>query len=84
MNKLSELKSSKLTYLAEAIGESADSECVRKVLLPLLQHRDAVVREGAVYGLSNHIDEAVRRELQSVAEYDYSPAVRTAAREALE
>lgn len=78
------LKVTDLTFAAEAVGRFQNSILVRAVLLPLLRHPSAVVREGAVYGISNHLDMASRQELERVARDDASPGVRTAARDALE
>jgi HEAT repeat protein len=72
-----------LTFAAEIAGKLSDSEAVRRTLLPLLMHDDAVVREGAVYGLALHADETVRAALIRHSASDPSPAVRQAATDAL-
>jgi hypothetical protein len=77
------LKPSDLTFAAEALGRSNIGLLVRPVLQPLLSHFSAVVREGAIYGLQRHMDEAVRATLGIVAKDDSSPAVRMAAEDAL-
>lgn len=77
------LETSDLTFAAEALGRSNMGWLVRHALTPLLRHASAVVREGAVYGLQKHIDHEVRAALELVSRSDASPAVRTAAEDAL-
>ena len=55
-----QLAAADLTFAAEILGNSKDHELVRTVLTPLLSHVEAVVREGAIYGLTNHLDPATR------------------------
>lgn len=78
------LRPSDLTFAAEAAGKVADSTLVVRPLFLLLNHPSPLVREGAVYGLSNHLSEQVIERLREVAERDPSPGVREAAGEALE
>lgn len=78
------LRPADLTFAAEALGRSSDSALVRSTLVDLLCHESAVVREGAIYGLSNHLDDAVRALLQRIAAEDPSTAVRDVARDAYE
>lgn len=73
-----------LTFAAEVLGQSDDGDLVRKTLLPLLSHPEAVVREGAIYGISRHLDASIRDELRRLVVGDGSEAVRTAAQDALE
>lgn len=77
------LSNADLTFAAEIAGSIDDSESVRAALLPLLKHADSVVREGAIYGLAEHLDGPTRARLRRLAENDPSPAVRTVARDAL-
>lgn len=70
---------SELTYAAERVGDWADSALVRATLLPLLDHTSAVVREGAIIGLSNHVDRIVRSRLLRLAVDDPNSAVRESA-----
>jgi len=73
-----------LTRAAEKIGERMeDSDMVRKHLLPLLHHEVGVVREGAIYGLTYHLNDKVRQELTRMAKEDRSPAIREVAQDAL-
>lgn len=72
-----------LTYAAEIAGIIDDPMAVQEALLPLLDHQDAVVREGAIYGLASHLDALVRVKLRSIALADTSQAVREAAKSAL-
>jgi hypothetical protein len=72
-----------MSFAAEAIGERVDAPV--DLLLSLLSHDDAVVREGAVYGLDDHHDRCgVAEALARLANGDPSPGVRWAAAEALE
>jgi len=77
------LAAADLTFAAEALGRSNMGWLVRHALKPLLTHASSVVREGAIYGLQKHIDADIRAALQVVADGDSSPAVRTAAEDAL-
>lgn len=77
------LVDSDLTFAAEALGQSDLGWLVRDTLRPLLNHASAVVREGAIYGLQKHIDVEVRGELEKISKGDDSPAVQTAAQDAL-
>ena len=72
-----------LTFAAEIAGRLSDGAAVRRTLLPLLMHDDAVVREGAIYGLALHADETVRAALIRNSACDPSPAVRQAAADTL-
>jgi HEAT repeat protein len=73
------------TFAAEAAGGIELSAAAVPSLLPLLEHPSAVVREGAVYGLANHLDYAgVREQLGLVASGDVSPGVRRAALDTLD
>lgn len=73
-----------LTFAAEISGRIADSQGVRLVLVPLLDHPHALVREGAIYGLLEHVDPDVLGELTTLAERDPSPGVRQAATNTLD
>ena len=79
----SALKVADLTFAAEAVGRCKDSTLVRVALQPLLRHASPVVREGAIYGIANHLDLSSRRELERLAGEDASPGVRAAATDAL-
>jgi hypothetical protein len=74
----------RLTFAAEAMGFLEDSTIVKRILLPLLSHPSALVREGAVYGISRHIDANVSEVLRNLSKSDPSPGVREAATEALD
>jgi HEAT repeat protein len=78
------LRPTDLTFAAEIAGQLLDSSEARGILRPLLDHGDAVVREGAIYGLARHVDQAVRTELSRLVTSDLSPAVRQAAADTLE
>ncbi len=80
------LTSPQLSFAAEAAGLITDSSLVMRFLMSLAEsHPSAPVREGAVYGLERHLDHSdeARSMLRAVAEADVSPAVRSAARDAL-
>ncbi len=77
------LASADLTFAAEALGRTTNSDRVRRVLVPLLKHPSAIVREGAIYGLQLHLNPQTREALAAVAASDPSEGVRTAALDAL-
>lgn len=81
---LEKLAPADLTFAAEIAGRLADSDAVRRTLVPLLDQQEAVVREGAIYGLTRHLDQEVRERLLELAAKDPSAAVRTAAADALD
>lgn len=73
-----------LTFIAEALGSVAEKDAV-PVLLALLQHPSALVREGAVYGIRQFIQRNdVFDALKSIATNDPSNGVREAATETVE
>jgi HEAT repeat protein len=78
------LRPTDLTFAAEIAGQLQNSTHVRAVLRRLLAHADALVREGAIYGLARHVDPPVREELRHLASSDPSPAVRQAAADTLD
>jgi hypothetical protein len=73
------LEASDLTFAAEHMGNCEDTALVKKTLIPLLNHNEAVVREGAIYGLANHLDSVVKYKLFKISKIDKSTAVREAA-----
>ena len=77
-------KPTTLTFAAEIAGQCQDSAKVRAALWPLLFHTSRLVREGAIYGISNHRDSEINERLRSIASSDESPGVRSAAKEALD
>lgn len=79
------LSSADLTFAAEAAGELIVlGERVRDILVALLYHADAVVREGVLYGLAmGSISHEHRERIAKLAESDPSPGVRQAASEVL-
>jgi len=68
-----------LTYAAERLGSVDDSAAVRRALRPLLRHRCATVREGAIYGLERHLDGDLVTKLFRMAMEDSNTAVREVA-----
>ena len=71
---------SRLSFAAEIAGRQLPSEKVIPILLTLAGHAEPVVREGALYGLSFHLDdEVVRTTISSIASSDTSEAVRSVA-----
>lgn len=77
------LKDTDLTFAAEAIGRIRDHSLAVPALRHLLAHPAAVVREGALYGLSRHLTAEVERLIGSVAESDNDPCIREVARDIL-
>jgi hypothetical protein len=78
------LVAANLTFAAEIAGRIENSALVRSALLPLLEHGDPVVREGALYGLAKHMDEETRRRVLQVGANDPNLEVRQAANDFLE
>ena len=76
----------RLTYAAEILGRDVDTSAVAAMLREIVQtHPSPLVREGAVLGLSHHLQRiGVRDTLHRAAANDPSPGVRRAAAEALE
>ena len=68
---------------AEQAGMVADRAGAIEALTVLLTHKSAVVREGAIYGLTPHLEYYVE-QLRQMSEQDPSPGIRDAAAEALE
>lgn len=81
----SSLRPALLTFAAEAAGRIANTALVVNALLPLLAHADAVVREGAIYGLSPHLEASLeaREALRTMLAREPSPGVKAALNEAL-
>jgi hypothetical protein len=76
---------SSLTFAAEILGRHDADAVFSKVLIDLLRHPSAVVREGAVYGLGCYrptLELRVTLELTSTT--DTSPGVRAAAQDMLD
>jgi hypothetical protein len=73
-----------LTFAAEIAGKTLDGRAVRAALVPLLHHENALVREGAIYGLRAHTDDKVVEKLRRLASDDVSPGVRQAANDTLD
>lgn len=74
----------KIVVALEILGECNDSDLVRATLLPFLNHENEEIREGAIYGLWEHLDDAVRCELLRLARFDPSNDVRGTANAALD
>jgi hypothetical protein len=73
------LDNTELSLAAEAIGRADDAVLVRRTLVPLLKHRTALVREGAIYGLAELGSNDVRSAIATLARKDEHPGVRRAA-----
>ena len=88
------LSAGHLTHALEILGTCGLlSETVVIFLIDYLKHSSPIVREGAVEGLVPYLDhpeapsrvkEAISERIEKVAQDDWSPGVREAAREALE
>jgi hypothetical protein len=50
----------------------------------LLDHENAIVREGAIYGLRGHLDQEAAARVRALAEADVSPAIRQVAADTLD
>jgi hypothetical protein len=74
-----QLDSTLLTFAAEIAGRNLPSKRVVPLLLDLLRHERALVREGALYGLRDHSGELITAEIRRLAETDTSPGVRLVA-----
>ena len=73
-----------LTHAYEALGMDPSDEAT-KVLLDGLKSRSALVREGAIYGLTSRVGvPGVRAVLEKIAKNDPSTEVRAAAQGALD
>jgi hypothetical protein len=72
-----------LTYAAEHAG-GMPTEKAEGPLLALLQHPSALVREGALLGIAEHMTPRVRFAVTSVALNDGNKAVRSLATSLLE
>lgn len=78
------LKPSSLTFAAETLGQAPLQENFLVLLLDLLKHTSPIVREGAIYGLTNYLsDNRVQVQLRHMADHDVNEEVCEAAREAL-
>lgn len=75
------LQASELTFLAESLGMRAPPPL--RYLAALARHADPVVREGVVYGLAPHASTPRAAEVLLSMLDDLSPAVRTAAKDAI-
>ena len=64
------LEPCELTFAVELIGDLPKS---KPILLDLLYHPDAVVREGVLYGLAKNLDDEVKNKIASID--DPSPAI---------
>jgi len=73
------LDDTELSLAAEAIGRAEDEKLVRQTLVPMLKHRSALVREGAIYGLAELGSNEVRSAIATTAKNDKHPGVRRAA-----
>jgi hypothetical protein len=95
MKAMAAVEPDRLVALLPALGEvdlTFAAECLKEVpwdvagpaLLRLLQHKQAIVREGALYGLAGHSEREDVREAVREALSDDAPGIRAAAEEWLE
>lgn len=77
------LQPSVLTYAAEFAGNISNSKRVRKALTPLLDHSSPMVREGALYGLADHLDSELKKVIAEIVRHDKSPGVKSTAEDIL-
>lgn len=78
-----------LTFGAELLGDIADERIVLPTLRQLLKHINAIVREGAVMGVSSFYMEKkppqdIIERLRAIANSDPSPSLRGDAKAVLE
>lgn len=78
-----ELSPGSLTHAADIAGNIIKGPEIVFVLLNLLKHESPIVREGAVIGLSTHLDNAVRTALKDHLSNETSHGVRTTIDEVL-
>jgi hypothetical protein len=73
-----------LTFAAESLGQVKTPRSTA-LLGRLLDHEDAVVREGALYGLSAHeLSEWLYLKIARMVTNDPSPAIREVAKDCLD
>jgi len=80
---MGKLESVDLTLAAESLGHISIGDVARRALIPLLDHSDAMVREGAIYGLRKHANAETRARLARMVTSDPSCEVRQVASDAL-
>ena len=79
------LGSGHLTFAAEELKNIHTSKLVVDTLITLSNHKEAVVREGAVYGMYGHLnDSQVVKRLLEMAYNDSSIGVKQAAKDILD
>jgi len=85
LNMIDDFDDTTLTYVAEVIGRREDNPKVIDVLIKLTKHKSALVREGAVYGLSYHPDNGnVVTALKEMLKVETSQGVKEAIEEVLD
>jgi len=72
-----------LSFAAETAGRWLQSGDARVALVPLLDHHDPGVREGALYGLARHMTPSVAAHVGEISKRDASEAVRAVAEDTL-
>jgi hypothetical protein len=81
----SSMPPAQLTYAAERLGKGNPGQLGLALLIELLRHDKAYVREGAIYGLANHVAHPnVISALRGVVQEDQVPGLRELAAELLE
>jgi HEAT repeat protein len=78
------LDSDTLAYAAEVAGNNIASNIIRSPLEKLLNHKDSIVREGAIFGLSKHLTPQLKKRIQFMSLHDENNDVRSAALDILE
>lgn len=83
--KAGEVPRHNLTHVIEEAGAVANTLEAENLILPFLQHEDAVVREGALYALSHHLNSPlVIGALRFTSIFDSHAVIREVASEILE
>lgn len=73
-----------LTFLAEKVGQMSNHRKIIQGLMSASHHESVLVREGAIYGLSHHVNKpTVMNRISAMASNDPSPTIRECADEAI-
>lgn len=78
------IKPEDLTFAAEILGQCGNIKLIRETILPLLDHKESVVREGALYGIYYAIDDQIAEKIKEMSLTDKSEAIRTISKETLD
>lgn len=83
--KYGNLRDTLMTFALEELGRSPKSKSIFDILVKFLDNEDSLIREGAVYGLSNYLgDREINAKLSFMSVHDPSRGVREAIEEILQ